>query len=370
MRLLLVTNDFPPRFGGIQTYLHNLYAHLKSCEVTVLAPAQPGDSAFDSRQPFEVIRHDGSVWGPAPALRRRVHSLVRSRRADAIAFGAMLPMNLIASGFDVPVVVHTHGFEVGWARVPAARSVMRAIARRAVLLTVVSEFTAPFLRQAAGAGTRVELLRTGVDLERFHPAVDAGPIRARHHLGDRPVVCCVSRLVARKGQDRLIEVLPTVRREIGDVVLMLVGDGPARRRLEGLARGTGAGGAVVFAGEAADSELAAYYRAGSVFAMPVRSRLAGLEVEGLGLVYLEAQACGVPVITGDSGGAPEAVRPGETGFVVGGSDRVALADAIVRTLRDDGLRASMGAAGRAFVEKEHSWGAVAARYGAMLDAIG
>jgi phosphatidylinositol alpha-1,6-mannosyltransferase len=213
------------------------------------------------------------------------------------------------------------------------------------------------------------MLRTGVDLERFDPSVDGSEVRKRHGLDARPVVACVSRLVARKGQDQLIRALPIVRRDVPDAALLLVGGGSARESLERLARAKLVEEHVAFAGEVNEAELPAHYAAGDVFAMPVRSRYAGLEVEGLGLVYLEAQACGRPAITGDSGGAPEAVVPGVTGEVVGGTDVHALASALVRLLSDPPLRARMGAAARAFVEREHRWDDVAERYRTMLEAI-
>ncbi|MCA1834653.1 MAG: glycosyltransferase family 4 protein [Actinomycetota bacterium] len=367
MKILLVTNDFPPRVGGIQNYLLNIYTRLPQHEITVLAPAHPGDAAFDATLPFEVVRHPTRIYWPAPELRRVVAAM--AKRVDALVFGAVLPMNLVASSVDIPVVVHTHGFEVAWARVPALLQALRRIGERASLVTVVSEFTARFIRRAIGERAPIHMLRTGVDLERFHPSVDGSSVRKRHGLDARPVVCCVSRLVSRKGQDQLIRALPFVREEIPDAALLLVGGGTARERLERLAKAARVTGAVAFAGEVSEAELAAHYAAGDVFCMPVRSRYAGLEVEGLGLVYLEAQACGRPAITGDSGGAPEAVVPGETGLVVGGTDTRGLADAVVRILGDPPARERMGRAGRAFVEANHRWADVASRYGAMLDEI-
>jgi phosphatidylinositol alpha-1,6-mannosyltransferase len=366
VRILLVTNDFPPRVGGIQNYLLNIYTRIAPHEAVVLAPAFPGDTAFDVTLPFEVVRHPTRIYWPVPEIRRAVAALVKDRRADALAFGAVLPMNLVAPAVDVPVVVHTHGFEVAWARVPALRQTLRRIGRNASLVTVVSEFTSRFVRRAVGEGAPIRMLRTGVDLERFHPSADGAEMRKRHGLAGRPVVCCVSRLVPRKGQDQLIRALPIVRTQIPDASLLLVGGGPARERLQRLAHSEGVSGAVTFAGEVPERELAGYYAAGDVFAMPVRSRYGGLEVEGLGLVYLEAQACGRPAIAGDSGGAPEAVVPEETGLVVGGRDTRGLAAAAVRILGDPAARERMGQAGRAFVERAHRWDDVAARFREML----
>lgn len=366
MRVLLVTNDFPPRVGGIQNYLWNIYCGL-GIDVRVLAPAFRGDAAFDRDSGMDIVRWPRAVAWPTQALDKKVKEL--SRDADVVAFGAVLPMNLLATRIDKPVVVHTHGFEVAWARAPVMRQTLRRIGRAASVITVVSEFTARFIERAVGEPEKIHLLRTGVDQERFSPDVDAKTIRARYDIDERPVVACVSRLVARKGQDQIIKAMPAVRARVPNATALIVGGGPLRKRLEAMARANGLEDAVVFSGEVPENELAAHYAAGDVFAMPCRSRYAGLEVEGLGLVYLEAQACGRPAITGDSGGAPEAVIPEETGLVVPGNAVGPLAQAVARLLADPERTREMGQAGRRFVEREHRWEDVIARYRAMLDSI-
>lgn len=369
MRILLVTNDFPPRVGGIQNYLWSIYSRLDPDDVVVLAPAHPGDRHWDQAQPFEVLRWPGRVYWPTASLKRRITEIARTRSVDAVAFGAMLPMNLIGSSLERPVIVHTHGFEVAWARVPVLVQMLRRIGRNARLMTVVSSYTERFIARALGPGTPVELLRTGVDLERFTPGADGTEVRKRHGLGSAPVVAHVSRLVARKGQDVLIRAMPLVRAEVPDAKALIVGGGPDASRLRRLAASERIEDAIVFAGEVVEEQLAAHYAAGDVFAMPCRSRWANLEVEGLGLVYLEAQACGRPAITGDSGGAPEAVVPGETGFVVRGDDHRALAARLVDLLGDPTRARAMGSAGRAFVEANHRWDDVVARYRRMLATV-
>ena len=368
MRVLLVTNDFPPRVGGIQNYLWNIYSRLAPDDLVVLAPAHPGDVAFDRAQRFEIARWPGRVYWPTGALSKRVKEIAAARDVEAVAFGAVLPMNLIAARTGRPIIVHTHGFEVAWARVPALLQMLRRIGTNASLVTTVSEYCGRFIRRALGERAPVELLRTGVDLERFDPAVDGGEVRKRHGLGGAPVVTHVSRLVARKGQDQLIRAMPLVRRDVPDAMTLIVGGGPDEPRLRRLAASEGVSRAVVFAGEVTETDLAAHYAAGDVFAMPCRSRWADLEVEGLGLVYLEAQACARPAITGDSGGAPEAVVPGETGFVVGGRDHRRLATHLIELLGDPPRARSMGEAGRRFVEANHRWDDVVARYRAMVAA--
>ena len=379
MRILLVTNDFPPRVGGIQNYLWNIYSRLDPKDVVVMAPSHPGDAAWDRAQPFEVVRWPGEyqleggwikgIYWSTFELRLRVREIVRTRRIDAVAFGAMLPMNLMGARLDRPIIVHTHGFEVAWTRVPLLRQMLRRIGRNARLMTVVSEYTQRFIERALPPGTPVELLRTGVDLERFTPDVDGGEVRKRHGLAGAPVVAHVSRLVPRKGQDLLIKAMPIVRAEVPDAKALIVGGGPDAARLRRIANEHGVSDSVVFAGEVGEEQLAGHYAAGDVFAMPCRSRWANLEVEGLGLVYLEAQACARPAITGDSGGAPEAVVPGETGFVVGGDDHRGLAARLVELLGDPPRARAMGDAGRTFVDANHRWDDVVARYRAMLDRV-
>ncbi|HWB38540.1 MAG TPA: glycosyltransferase family 4 protein, partial [Rugosimonospora sp.] len=211
------------------------------------------------------------------------------------------------------------------------------------------------LARVIGERTRLEQLTPGVDVDTYHPGVDGAAVRARYHLAGRPVIVCVSRLVPRKGQDALIRALPAVRRRVPDAALLLVSGGPYRAKLTRLAADLGLADHVVFTGSVPWADLPAHYAAGDVFAMPCRTRAAGLDVEGLGIVYLEASAVGLPVIAGDSGGAPEAVRDGETGYVVGGRDVPALADRLVTLLTEPDLAKRMGAAGRAWVEERWRW---------------
>lgn len=365
-RILLVTNDFPPRVGGIQSYLWNIYRRLPALgvEVHVLAPASEGDGAFDRDAGIDIERWPHAMWRPTDALAKRVRE--RARDVDVVSFGAVVPMCLMAPSLERPLIVHTHGFEVGWARMPAARAGLQRIVRAASLVTVVSDYTRPFIERAARSET--QMLRTGVDLERFHPTVDGTVIRKRYDLETRPVVSCVSRLVARKGQDQIIKAMPAVLDAVPDAVALIVGGGRYRKALQNLAEDQGVERSVIFTGEVAEDELAMHYAAGDVFAMPCRSRYANLEVEGLGLVYLEAQACARPAITGDSGGAPESVIDGETGLVVGGRDTDALADSLALLLGDPTAAKAMGDAGRRFVEANHDWDTVVKRFVAMIAA--
>jgi phosphatidyl-myo-inositol dimannoside synthase len=370
-RTLLITNDFPPRPGGIQQFVHNLAARQPGGSVVVYASTWRGAAKFDAEQPFEVVREDTSVLLPTPAVARRAAELARAHQCDRVWFGAAAPLGLLAPGLRRRAGVRravalTHGHEVGWAALPVARALLRRIGRGADVVTYLGEYTRTRLARVLDGVTQLRRLAPGVDIEDYHPGVDGVPVRARHGLEDRPVVVCVSRLVPRKGQDTLIRAMPAIQRRVPDAALLIVGGGPYRQALQRLARERGVDRDVVFTGSVPWAELPGHYAAGDVYAMPCRTRNRGLDVEGLGIVYLEASAVGLPVITGDSGGAPDAVRDGETGYVVGGRDIDALAERLVGLLTDPGRARAMGVAGRAWVEREWPWEAQAARMAELL----
>jgi phosphatidylinositol alpha-1,6-mannosyltransferase len=210
------------------------------------------------------------------------------------------------------------------------------------------------VRTAVPKEVPVSVMYPGADIEMFRPDLPTDEVRMRHGVADRPLVVCVSRLVARKGQDVLIRAMPTIRRKVPDAALLIVGDGPYRRNLEKLAAGSPAG-SVVFAGQVSEEELPRYYAAGDVFAMPCRARLGGLEVEGWGNVFIEAAACGRAVVVGDSGGAREALVDGDTGVLVDGSAMAQVADVVSALLADPALARAMGNAGRERVERFYTW---------------
>jgi phosphatidylinositol alpha-1,6-mannosyltransferase len=371
-RTLLVTNDFPPRPGGIQSFVHNLALRQPVDSVVVYASTWRGAEKFDADQPFEVVRERTGILLPTPMVARRAARLARDRGCDTVWFGAAAPLGLLAAGLRRRAGIHravalTHGHEVGWAALPGARSALRRIADGVDVLTYLGEYTRVRLDRAVRGRTALCRLAPGVDVEAYHPGVDGAPVRARYALGDRPVIVCVSRLVPRKGQDALIRVLPEIRRRVPGAALLVVGGGPYRADLRRLAGRCGVAGDVVFTGSVPAAELPAHYAAGDVYAMPCRTRNRGLDVEGLGIVYLEASATGLPVVAGDSGGAPDAVREGETGYVVAGRDPGQLAERLVRLLTDRDLARRMGAAGRAWVEQEWRWETQAVRLTRLLD---
>ncbi|MDV6012708.1 glycosyltransferase family 4 protein [Haloechinothrix sp. LS1_15] len=377
-RTLLVTNDFPPRAGGIQAYLHSLARHLEPEDLVVYAPsgdgAWPGagsQARFDARQPFEVVRHPGSPMLPTAAVRRRAVELVRAYGIEAVWFGAAAPLALLAPALRRTgverVVASTHGHEVGWSMIPGGRQALRRMGNTTDVVTYVSDYTRRRLAGAFGPLAGLEYLPSGVDTGRFRPDGAAREtIRARHGLGDRPTVVCVSRLVPRKGQDMLVRILPELRRRVPETALLLVGDGRDRARIESLAGRHGIAAHVVVTGAVPWEELPAYYAAGDVFAMPARTRACGLDVEGLGIVYLEASATGLPVVAGQSGGAPETVLDEVTGHAVHGRDRHQLVDTLASVLADPARARSMGQAGRRWVTDHWRWERFAGRLAMLL----
>ncbi|MCY1138596.1 glycosyltransferase family 4 protein [Actinoplanes sp. Pm04-4] len=370
-RTLLITNDFPPRPGGIQQFVHNLAVRQPADSVVVYASTWRGAAAFDAEQPFEVVREKTGILLPTPAVARRAAEIARAHDCDRVWFGAAAPLGLLAEGLRrragiERAVALTHGHEIGWAALPGARTLLRRIARGNDVITYLGDYQRTRLDRALHGLTSLERLAPGVDVDAFHPGVDGSEVRARHGLTGRPVIVCISRLVPRKGQDMLIKALPTIRRRVPEAALLLVSGGPDRKRLARLAVEHGVARDVVFTGSVPWPELPAHYAAGDVYAMPCRTRAAGLDVEGLGIVYLEASATGLPVVGGDSGGAPDAVREGETGYVVGGTDVEAIAARLTDLLTDHTKAKVMGAAGRAWVEAEWRWETQAARLTRLL----
>ncbi|MCC3772983.1 glycosyltransferase family 4 protein, partial [Streptomyces sp. UNOC14_S4] len=354
-KTLIVTNDFPPRPGGIQAFLHNMALRLDPADIVVYASTwkrgQEGAEAtarFDAEQPFQVVRDRTTMLLPTPRVTRRAVGLLREHGCSSVWFGAAAPLGLMAPALRRAgarrLVGTTHGHEAGWAQLPASRQLLRRIGEGTDTLTYLGEYTRSRIAGALTdeAAARMVQLPPGVDEKTFHPGSGGEAVRARLGLADRPVVVCVSRLVPRKGQDTLILAMPRILAAVPDAVLLVVGGGPYEQDLRRLADETGVAASVRFTGAVPWEELPAHYGAGDVFAMPCRTRRGGLDVEGLGIVYLEASATGLPVVAGDSGGAPDAVLDGETGFVVAGGSPAQSADRIVTLLRDPALRARMG----------------------------
>ncbi|MBV8967193.1 MAG: glycosyltransferase family 4 protein [Mycobacteriaceae bacterium] len=373
-RVLLVTNDFPPRPGGIQAYLEALATHLAEIgghQLTVYAPRWKRADEYDRGAPFDVVRHPGTLMLPVPDVDTRMRQLIATHNIDTVWFGAAAPLGLLARrarrAGAARVLASTHGHEVGWSMLPLARSALRRIGEDSDVVTYISGYTRDRFASAFGPRAALEHLPPGVDVERFRPDPAArAELRVRHGLGERPVVVCVSRLVPRKGQDMLIRALPAIRSRVDGAALVIVGGGPYLRTLRRLAVSLGVADDVTFTEGVAPAELPAYHAMADVFAMPCRTRGAGLDVEGLGIVYLEASATGVPVVAGRSGGAPESVQQGRTGFVVDGRAIDEIAEAVSRLLNDPDLAARMGSAGRRWVLQCWRWQIHVARLAALL----
>ncbi|MGY1773369.1 glycosyltransferase family 4 protein [Blastococcus sp. SYSU D00813] len=371
-RTLVVTNDFPPRQGGIQTFVAALLARRPPDSLVVLASRSPGWEEHDAALPYPVVRRPTAMLLPTRGAARAAADLARRYGCDTAFYGAAAPLGLLAPALRSAGVRHqvgaTHGHETGWVAVPGGRQLMRRIAAELDVLTYISEYTRGRLEPALRGRARMAQLSPGVDVEAFSPAADGTAVRRRYGLGEAPVVVCVSRLVARKGQDVLVAGWPRVLARHPDARLLLVGGGPEEAALRRAVAARGLGDSVVLTGPVPPGQLPDHYAAGDVFAMPCRTRRGGLDVEGLGMVYLEAAACGLPVVAGTSGGAPEAVQDGVTGRVVADPRSPEGVAAVLTGLLDDPERArAMGRAGRAWVEQRWSWTRIAETFAALLE---
>ena len=361
-RTLLVTNDYPPSVGGIQRTLEALVRELPADRVSVFCPSHDDGPVYDARVPYRVLRQPEPFLWPTPGMGRRVHEAVRVTGAEVVLFGATYPLAMLGPRLakaGVPYLSAAHGFEYWLSIAPGTHAAMRHATSRADRVPVMcSAFIARVVRTAVPDDVPVSVMYPGADLGVFRPDLETADLRGRHGLGDRPVVVCVSRLVTRKGQDVLIRGMDVVRARVPGATLVIVGGGPYEATLRGLAA-KAPPGSVVFAGQVAEEDLPRYYALGDVFAMPCRTRLGGLEVEGWGNVFIEAAACAKPVVVGDSGGAREALVDGETGILVDGRDVGAVAAAVAGLLAEPDRASAMGRAGRARVERAHAWPAIA-----------
>jgi phosphatidylinositol alpha-1,6-mannosyltransferase len=367
-RTLLVTNDFPPKVGGIQRTLKAVARELPPDRVAVFAPSWEGDATFDAGEPYRVIRAQGRFLWPTADTRRQVLAAIEQTRAEVVVFGDSFPLAGLAPHLarrGIPSVMLAHGFDYWLSVVPGVRSWLRHVTGSVTRVAVCSAAIARVVRTAVPSRVPVSVLYPGADAEVFRPELPTADVRARHGIGDAPLIVCVSRLIPRKGQDVLIRAMARIRRRVPGAVLLIVGDGPYRPTLERLAARAPAG-SVRFAGAVSEEDLPNHYAAADVFAMPCRSRIAGFEIEGWGSVFIEAAACGRPVVVGDSGGSREAVVDGETGTLVRGSDVVAVGDAIAGFLEDRERATTFGKAGRARVESYFTWTRVAGELAGWL----
>ena len=369
-RHLLVTNDFPPKVGGIQSYLWELWRRLPAADIAVHTTPHAEALAFDSEQAFVVTRSREPVLLPTPTVVRRVRNLAERQGAELVVWDPALPVGHAARRVGRPYAVVLHGSEVTVpGRLPMARSILARVLRGASLVICAGNYPAAEAERAAGCTLPTVVVPPGVDTDRFRPLDEAERASVRRELGlpvDAPLVVSVSRLVPRKGMDTLIRSAARLGRTEPDLVVAIAGSGRDRRRLEGLVASTGA--PVRLLGRVPEELLPGLYGAGDVFAMLCRSRWGGLEQEGFGIVFLEAAAAGVPQVAGESGGAAEAVAHERTGLVMGRPDAV---EQVARTLSDllgdRERRAEMGREARRRAEAEFSYDVLARRRRAGID---
>lgn len=375
-KILFVTNDFGPRAGGIESFLIGLIESLPHSSVIVYTSRQVGAIEYDLkwREEYgvEVIRDRAKVLLPTPRLSHTLQKIARTAQVDVLCFGAAAPLGLLARTLRQVgvkrIIAITHGHEVWWAKVFPFSLLMRQIGNSVDVLTYLGDFTRKEISKALSPGARAAMsqLAPGINIEHFAPSREKNLLRAELHLEGKRIIVSVGRLVKRKGQDRLIEALPTIKEEIPNAHLLLVGQGRYGKHLKQLVKKRGLSDSVTFVGRVPIADLPEYFRIGDLFAMPSRSRLAGLEVEGLGIVYLEASACGLPVIAGRSGGAPDAVVEGKTGLVVDGSNVAEISRAVVHLLSHEELTREMGKNGRDWVIEKWSWNFWSERFTEIL----
>ncbi|HEU5002206.1 MAG TPA: glycosyltransferase family 4 protein [Actinomycetota bacterium] len=368
MTHLLVTNDFPPKVGGIQNYLWELWRRLPPDSFSVLTTVHPGDAAFDASQPFRVERVPRTVLWPSGHLKRRIQRLAGETGSALVVLDPVLPLGALGPRLGRPYAVVAHGAEITVpGRLPVSRAPVGRVLRRAAGAVAAGSWVASEVQRAAGRDLDLAVVPPGVDTQRFRPLEEPARQAARRQFGlpDGPLVVNVGRLVPRKGADVLIDAAARVSRDFSGLTVAVAGTGRDRERLEERARRQRA--PVRFLGSVPDDLLADLYACADVFAAPNRTRWGGLEQEGFGIVFLEAAACAVPQVAGNSGGAPEAVADGETGLVVDHpEDPRGVAEALGRLLGDPHLRARMGAEARRRAVDRFSYDTLAAGLASYL----
>jgi len=375
--ILCITNDFGPRAGGIETFVIGLIERLPKNSVIVYTSSQDGSQEFDSawleNYGVRVIRDKSKVLLPSMRVGRAVRRVLRENAISTVFFGAAAPLGLLSHGLRragaTRIVALTHGHEVWWAKLWPFSWAIRRIGTGTDHLTYLGSYTQSQISRALShrAINSMVKIAPGIDTDHFSPRADAATLRAELGLAQKKVIVSVGRLVHRKGQDTLVEAMPSILAAIPDAHVLFIGEGPYKDYLVKRASQLGVDYAISFIGRIQYAELPRHICVGDIFAMPSRSRLAGLEVEGLGIVYLEASACGLAVIGGKSGGAPDAVLEGETGFAVDGTSASEVAEAAITLLKNPGLAQQMGARGRQWIIEEWRWELWSTRFSALLN---
>ena len=363
--ILCITNDFGPRAGGIETFVVGLIERMPFGSVLVYTSQQGDTDSYDQqwREKFgvEVIRDKSKVLLPSPRVGRAVRAICRERGISKVFFGAAAPLGLLSHGLRragaTRIVALTHGHEVWWAKVWPFTWAIRRIGNGVDVLTYLGDFTRNSISRSLSHQAKSSMVRIapGIDTEHFAPDSSADDLKRELDLEGKRVIVSVGRLVHRKGQDTLVESLPEILQSFPQAHLLFVGVGPHLEYIHKRAIELNVLDHISFVGRVQYSELPRFISVGEIFAMPSRSRLAGLEVEGLGIVYLEASACELPVVGGISGGAPDALLEGETGFATNGLDQSSVAAAIITLLGDPERAKAMGRRGRQWIIEEWEW---------------
>lgn len=363
--ILVITNDFGPRTGGIETFVIGLLERIVDCKVIVFTSQQGNTSEYDQQwlKKFgvQVIRDRSRILLPSVRVAKRAKEIAQSHNVEVLVFGAAAPLALMAPRLRKAgikrIIALTHGHEVWWARIFPFNLAMRRIGNSVDHLTYLGEFTRQAISRSLSQKSIDSMVKIapGIDTSHFSPQADAIHRRTELGLEGKKIIVSVGRLVQRKGQDKLIEAFPTIVREIANAHLLIVGEGPYRTHLEKLVERLSLKENVTFVGRIFYNDLPSYLSASDVFVMPSRSRFFGLEVEGLGIVYLEASACAIPVVAGISGGAPDAVQEGITGLCVDGTNAAQIAEAVIHICSDSKRAAKMGLAGRNWVIEQWRW---------------
>ena len=372
LKHLLVTNDFPPKIGGIQSLLWEWWRRLPPESFAVLTSPYEGTAAFYAAQPFHIERTREPVLLPHPWMVQRVNEMAARVGADLVVLDPALPLGLIGPSLQLPYDVVLHGAEVTVpGRLPLSKQTLGHVLRRARHVVAAGGYPAREAEHAAGRTLPITIVPPGVDTERFVPLHRAERLEARAHFGleaDAELIVGISRLVPRKGFDTAIRAVALLQKSRPNLRLAIAGGGRDAERLKGLAASLGA--PVTFLGRVSNEDLPRLYACADLYAMLCRNRWGGLEQEGFGIVFLEAAACGVPQVAGDSGGAAEAVDDGVTGLVVRRPDDPRdVAAAFEQLLDDHELRARMGLAGRVRAVESFSYDVLAHRLGVALGAL-
>ena len=373
--VLFVTNDFGPRAGGIETFVIGLIERRPFGQTIVYTSAQTGSEAYDQAWKANfgvtIIRDRAKILLPTPRVARNLSRVIKESNIQVAAFGAAAPLGLLSASMKKAgvrkTVALTHGHEVWWAKVFPFNCALRKIGTSVDSLTYLGEFTQQAISKSLSkaAAQKMVKIAPGIDVDHFSPQ-NSAQLRKELKIDDKRVIVSVGRLVHRKGQDHLIQAMPEILKRVPDAHILMVGQGPYLSHLKKLVQELNLVDHVSFIGRIQYAQLPQYICAGDIFAMPSRSRFFGLEVEGLGIVYLEASACGLPVIAGSSGGAPDAVLAGVTGIVVDGENNQEIAAGAIKLLQDLPASKAMGLAGREWIIENWRWEIWADRFNKLL----